>query len=129
MDIRAGLITTTILVILFAILSVRTGIRSVQSARNMTFFRLRRQRIAGGWRMLGTGLLLFLFAVWLGSFGESVAYQYFPPSPTPPMTPSLTPIPTITVSPTITLTPTITDTPSITDTPTLTSTPYIPPCN
>lgn len=77
--------------------------------------------------MLAAGVLLMLIAVWLGRFGEPVAYRYFPPSPTPSLTPSITPIPSITLSPTITLTPTITNTPSVTDTPTMTSTPFIPP--
>ena len=127
MDIRAGIITTIILTVLFALLLLRTGIRSIQSARKLTFYRLRQQRMSGGWRMLATGALLVLFAAWLGRFGEPVAYRYFPPSPTPSLTPTITLVPTITLSPTITLTPTITDTPSVTDTPTITSTPYIPP--
>ena len=127
MDIRAGIITTIILAVLFAILLLRTGIRSIQSARKLTFYRLRQQRMSGGWRMLGTGVILMLFAGWLGRFGEPVVYRYFPPSPTPSLTPTITLIPTITLSPTITLTPTITNTPSVTDTPTITSTPYIPP--
>lgn len=127
MDIRAGIITIIILTVLFALLLLRTGIRSIQSARKLTFYRLRQQRMSGGWRMLATGALLMLFAAWLGRFGEPVAYRYFPPSPTPSLTPTITLVPTITLSPTITLTPTITDTPSVTDTPTITSTPYIPP--
>ena len=127
MDIRAGIITTIILAVLFALLLLRVGIRSIQSARKLTFYRLRQQRMSGGWRMFGIGILLLLFAAWLGRFGEPVAYQYFPPSPTLTLSPTITTIPTMTLSPTITLTPTITDTPSITDTPTITPTPYIPP--
>jgi len=127
MDIRAGIITTIILAVLFALLLLRTGIRSIQLARKLTFYRLRQQRMSGGWRMLASGGILLLFAAWLGRFGEPVAYRYFPPSPTPSLTPTITLIPTITLSPTITLTPTITNTPSVTDTPTITSTPYIPP--
>lgn len=127
MDIRAGIITTIILAVIFAILLFRSGIRSIQSARKMTFYRLRKQRMSGGWRRLVISTFLLLFAAWLVGFGEPVAYQYFPPSPTPSLTPTITTIPTITLSPTITLTPTITDTPSVTDTPTITPTPYIPP--
>ena len=127
MDIRAGIFTTILLAVLAALIFFRVGIRSIQSARKLTFYRLREKRMSGGWRMLATGVLLLLFAVWLGRFGEPIAYRYFPPSPTPSLTPSITPIPSITLSPTITLTPTITDTPSITDTPTVTPTPYVPP--
>ncbi len=127
MDIRAGIITTILLAVLAALILFRVGIRSIQSARKLTFYRLRQKRMSGGWRMLATGVLLLLFAAWLGRFGEPIAYRYFPPSPTPSLTPSITPTPSITLSPTITLTPTITDTPSVTDTPSITPTPYIPP--
>ena len=127
MDIRAGIFTTVVLAVLFALFLLRMGIRSIQSARKLTFYRLRKQRMSSGWRMLAVGMLLLIFSIWLGRFGEPVAYRYFPPSPTITLTPTITTIPTITLSPTITLTPTITDTPSITDTPTITPTPYIPP--
>ena len=127
MDIRAGIITIIVLAVLLALILFRVGIRSLQSARKLTFYRLRQQRMSGGWRMLATGVLLMLFAAWLGRFGEPIAFRYFPPSPTPSLTPTITLIPTITLSPTITLTPTITDTPSVTDTPTITPTPFIPP--
>jgi len=126
MDIRAGIITTVILAVLFALILFRMGIRSIQSARKLTFYRLRQQRMSGGWRMLVVGVLMLLFAAWLGRFGEPVAYRYFPPSPTATLSPTISPVPSITLSPTITLTPTITDTPSVTDTPTLTTTPNIP---
>jgi hypothetical protein len=127
MDIRAGIIAAAVMTVLAAVWIFRTGIRTLQSARNLTFFRLRQQRMSAGWRLLGGGLLLLAFAVLLVRFGEPLAYQYFPPSPTPSLTPTRTLIPSITPTPTITLTPTITDTPSITDTPTITPTPYIPP--
>ncbi len=127
MDIRAGIITTIVLAVLFAIILFRMGIRSIQSARKLTFYRLRQQRMSGGWRMMVVSVLLLLFAVWLGRFGEPVAYRYFPPSPTATLSPTISPVPSITLSPTITLTPTITDTPSVTDTATLTTTPNIPP--
>ena len=127
MDIRTGIITTVFLAVVAAIFLWWLGIRSIQSARRLTFYRLRHKRMSGGWRMFAMGVLLLLFAAWLGRFGEPIAYRYFPPSPTITLTPTITTIPTITLSPTITLTPTITNTPSITDTPTMTSTPFIPP--
>ncbi len=127
MDIRAGIITAAVLAVLAAVWIFRTGIRTLQSARKLTFFRLRQQRMGAGWRQLATSLLILVLSALLLRFGEPVAYQYFPPSPTPSLTPTLTVIPTITDTPTITLTPTITDTPSTTDTPTITPTPYIPP--
>jgi hypothetical protein len=127
MDIRAGIFTTIVLAVVAALIFFRGGIRSIQSARKLTFYRLRRQRMSRGWRMLFTGVLTLFFAVWLGRFGEPIAYRYFPPSPTASLSPTISPVPSITLSPTITLTPTITDTPSVTDTPSITPTPFVPP--
>jgi type VI secretion system secreted protein VgrG len=126
MDIHAGIIAMALLAVIFAYFSVRGGLRTIRSARKMTFYRLRRQREAGGWRLLGLAIILLAFAVWMPLYGEPIAYQYFPPSPTPSPTPTITVIPSITVSPTITLTPTITDTPAVSATPTITSTPFLP---
>ncbi len=126
MDIHSGVIATVILLLLFAFFGARSGIRTLQSARKMTFYRLRRQREAGAWRWIGISLLLILIAVALPLYGEPIAYEYFPPSPTPSLTPTITIVPSITVSPTITLSPTITDTPLVTDTPTITPTPFLP---
>src|SRR5512143_2134566 len=126
MDIQSGAIALVLLALLFAVLSARSGLRTLQSARKMTFYRLRRQREAGGWRMLGLATLLVLIAVVLPLYGLPVAYQYFPPTPTITLTPTITGIPTTTVSPTITLSPTVTDTPLVTDTATITPTPSLP---
>jgi hypothetical protein len=126
MDIRAGVIAAALLTVVGAILAVRAAIRAIQSARQLTFYRLRAERMASGWRLFGLSVILLGVAAWLALNGESVAYQYFPPSPTPSATPSATGIPTMTLSPTITPTPTLTDTPLATDTPTATPTPFLP---
>ncbi|HET6845776.1 MAG TPA: hypothetical protein VFH29_03020 [Anaerolineales bacterium] len=126
MDLQAGTIAVVLLLVLFAILSVRSGIRTIQAARRMTFYHLRKQREASGWRQLGLGVLLLLVAVALPIYGLPIAYQYFPPSPTPSLTPSITPVPSIRLSPTITLSPTVTDTPVESATPTASVTPNIP---
>jgi hypothetical protein len=125
-DLQAGAIALVLLLVLFAILSIRNGIRTIQAARRMTFYHLRKQREAAGWRQLGLGVLLLLGAVALPIYGLPVAYQYFPPSPTPSLTPSITPVPSITLSPTITVSPTVTDTPVESATPTASATPNIP---
>ncbi len=126
MDIQSGVIALVLLLVLFAVIGGRNGLRAIRAARKMTFYRLRRQREAGGWRLLGISVLLLLLAIALPVYGLPIAYEYFPPSPTPSLTPTITPVPTITVVPTITLSPTITDTPLVTDTATATSTPFIP---
>ena len=126
MDIQSGFIAIAVILAVIALISMWNGIRDIQAARKMTFFRLRRQRIAGGWRLFGLALVLAVLAIALPVFGEPVAYQYFPPSPTVTLTPSLTPIPTITLTPSITVTPSITTTPAQTAAFTPTSTPFLP---
>lgn len=76
---------------------------------------------------MGLAVLLAAIAVVLPIYGLPIAYEYFPPSPTPTATPTKTQFATITLTPTITSTPTITDTPLVTNTPTASPTPYIPP--
>ncbi len=126
MDIRAGVITAAILAAVGAFFSLRAGIRAIQSARQLTFYRLRNERMASGWQLFGLAIGMVGLAAWLAFYGEPAAYQYFPPSPTASLTPTITAIPTITLSPTITLTPTLTETPLTTDTLTPTSTPFLP---
>ncbi len=126
MDLQSGTIALVALCAVLAVIAVRSGLRTIRSARKMTFYHLRRQREASGWRRLGAGLLLLLVGAALPLYGLPVAYQYFPPSPTPSLTPTITLVPTITLTPSITLSPTITDTPVVSDTPTASSTPHIP---
>jgi hypothetical protein len=126
MDIKSGVIALVVLAVIFAVLSARSGLHTLQSARKMTFYRLRRQRENGGWRLLILAALLIVFSVVLPLYGLPVAYQYFPPSPTVTLTPSITPFRSVTPTPTITLTPTVTDTPLVTNTPTITPTPSLP---
>ena len=126
MDLQAGAIAIAVLCTILALITMRGGLRAIRSARNMTFYHLRRQREANGWRQLGAGILLLLIAAAVPVYGLPAAYIYFPPTPTPSLTPTITIIPTITTTPTITLTPTITDTPLVSDTPTASETPHVP---
>jgi hypothetical protein len=126
MDLQSGAIALALMAVLFGVLTFRNGLRTIQSARKMTFYHLRRQREAIGWRRLGLAVLLLVLAAVLPVYGLPIAYEYFPPSPTPSLTPTITLVPTITLTPTITLSPTITDTPVVSDTPTVTPTPFIP---
>ena len=126
MDIHAGVIALTAMAVIAAYFSVRTGLRIFRSASKLKYYSLRRQRAADGWKLVALSLLLVGFAYWLPFHGEPLAYIYFPPSPSPSLTPTITPTPTITSIPSITLTPTITDTPSVTDTLTPTASPALP---
>lgn len=102
------------------------GVRSIQSARNLKFFRMRRDRIVRGWRMVIFSFGMVLTSVLLRGFAEPVIYHYYPPTVTVTLTATVTLTPTITLSPTITITPSITPTPAVSDTPTVTPTPDIP---
>lgn len=126
MDIQSGVIALVVIALAFAFFSLRSGLGAIRSARKMTFYRLRRQREAGGRRLIGLAVVLVLLAVAMPLYGLPVVYEYFPPTPMPSLTPTITMVPTITSVPTITLSPTITDTPLVTDTPTITPTPSLP---
>jgi len=115
MDIRAGIIATVVISFIGSLWILRSGFRTLRSARKLTFYRIKRQRQRGGWYTLGVGLLFLAASVALALYGQPVAYRYFPPSPTASLTPS------------ITLSPTITSSPSVSDTPTNAPTPFIPP--
>ncbi len=126
MDIHAGILASAFLLVIFSLLILRTGWQTILASRKMTFYRLRQERVTGGWRLIGIALFLFLVALWLPFFGEPIAYHYFPPSPTPTLTSTITVVPSITATSTITLTPVYTNTPELTNTPTVTFTPYLP---
>jgi hypothetical protein len=126
MDIHAGIIAASILMIAAAVFAARGAVRVMQSARKLSFYSLRRMRNANAWRLFFLALFLFACAAWLPLFGEPVIFNYFPPSLTPSLTPTITSTPTITLTPTITVQPTLTVTPAISNTPTLTLTPFLP---
>ena len=122
LDIQTGVLTAVILAAIGTALYILAGIRSIRASRRIAFYRIRREGMVRGWRYLFFGLLLAVLAVVVNSYGEPLAYSYFPPSPSPTITPTVTLTPTITPTPSITLTPTITQTPSESETPTPTQT-------
>jgi hypothetical protein len=126
LDIHTAVLTGFVLSIAFAILFVWAGVRAIRKARTLKFFRMRRDRMVGGWRMILAAFVLVILAFILNRFAEPVIYSFYPPTPTLTATPTLTLTPTITLTPSITLTPTITSTPSVTDTPTPSPTPHVP---
>ena len=127
LDVRTFTYTAVFLLAVGALMILLLGIRSIREGRRTRFFRIRQKKIAGGWWLILLSILFFIGAFFSGRYIEPVAYQYFPPSATPSLTPSITLTPTVSLTPTITLTPSITDTPAVTDTPTPTSTPFVPP--
>jgi len=125
-DIHTGVITFVALLSLLAAFGIVAGIRSIRKARTLKFFRMRRDRMVTGWRMLFVSLVFIVVAILARRFAEPIAYHYFPPTITPTLTSTVTFTPTISLTPTITLTPTVTPTPSVSDTPTITPTPHVP---
>lgn len=127
LDIHSAVVTTYIILALGAIALLWTGLRSIFSGRKTPFYRIRAQRMAGGWRAVTIAIIMGGLSFCLMSKGETTVYHYFPPSPTLSRTPTITLTPTISLTPSLTLTPTITLTPAISDTPTPLPSPFIPP--
>jgi hypothetical protein len=126
LDIHTAVQTAIIIAILTIIVSIWTGIRSIRKARTLKFFRMRRDRMVRGWRLMTFGVSLVFVTLFLNYFAEPLIYRAYPPTPTQTTTPTVTITPTITLTPTITITPSITVTPDVTDTPTITPTPFVP---
>lgn len=83
-----------LLVVLFAagaLLAAWAGIRSIQSARSVVFYRTRRARMMAGWQWLAAAVALTLFSVAFMFFGSPVIGQIFSPT----MAPATLPAPTL----------------------------------
>ncbi len=88
-----------------------------QEAHNIRYYIKRRRSLRWVYMLVGIGLLVGILSFLINQYSEPIIYKYFPPSPTPPATATVTLTPTITSTPTITLTPTLTATPLYTPTP------------
>ena len=108
------------------VFSLWFGILSIRRARRLPFFRMRRETMVRGWRLLAWAVLWAILAYLLNSKAEPIIYGFYPPTATFTLTPTPSLSPTISLTPTITLSPTITLTPAVSNTPTVTSTPYMP---
>jgi hypothetical protein len=126
LDIRAGVLAATFVTIVFFLISAITGAQTLLSGKKVKFFKLRRDQMMRGWRLIALGLFWVIVSTGIYFFGEPVAYRFITPSPTVPasLTPTITP--SISTTPTITETPTITLTPAESYTPTPSSTPFVP---
>jgi hypothetical protein len=126
LDIRSGVVVLVGILAALALLSLWRGAAAIRNARKLPFFRMRRERMVGGWRLIFFALLLIPIALLINYRAEPLIYSYFPPTATYTLTPTITFTPTISLTPTITLSPTITITPRISNTPTVTPTPFVP---
>ena len=126
LDIRDAVVTIALLAITGAVASIWLGIRRIRKGRKTGYYRLRRKMVASGVWMLALAPALAILAYLVARFAEPIAYTYFPPSPTPRPTQTISLTPTISLIPTITEIPSITPTPAISHTPTITPTPFMP---
>src|ERR1041385_9025036 len=80
----AGPIVILLVALLTAgtLLAARAGIRSIQRARKVVFYRTRRAYMLAGWQWLVLALILFSSTVASALFGEPVASQFLPLVPT-----------------------------------------------
>lgn len=126
LDIHDAVVTLIVLILLGAVVCVWGGVRAIRKGRKVSYYRLRQRQVAAGWWTIVFAFALAMGGVLLGQFGEPTIYQYFPPSPSPTLTGTVTFTPTISLTSTISLTPTITGTPAVSYTPTITVTPFMP---
>lgn len=126
LDIHTAIRTALVISVIALILSIWFGIQSIRKARALPFFRMRRDTMTRGWRLLAWAVFWGILAVLLNSQIEPFIYRYYTPTATFTLTPTITLTPSITLSPTITLTPSVTVTPAISNTPSITPTPALP---
>ncbi|MBK9209637.1 MAG: hypothetical protein IPL71_15580 [Anaerolineales bacterium] len=98
MDIHAGIIAASLLIVVAAFFVIRAAIRVMQTARKLSFYSLRRMHNANAWKLFFFALLLFACAIWLPFYGEPMVFEIFPPSPQT-LTPSVSETPTLTLTP------------------------------
>src|SRR5687768_14757122 len=86
--------TEAIIILLVALLAAgtllagRAGIRSIQQARKVVFYRTRNSYMVAGWQWLALALVLLSSTVASAFFGESLANQIFAPSTQTSIVPS-----------------------------------------
>lgn len=92
MSMETGIILIAALLAVGALFATRAGIRSIQSARRVSFFRLRRTYMLAGWRWLLLALVLFSISIASAMTGDSFFSQLVPqaPAPSAPPVPSAT---------------------------------------
>jgi hypothetical protein len=117
LDIDTTFKVILILLAIGIITSVSMAFKSLGAAKRLEFYRKRQDMMVYGWRMLLFAFVMAGVGFVFYRFGEPIAYQYFPPSPTITRTPTITITPTITLTLMNTLTPTITPTLAQTYTP------------
>jgi hypothetical protein len=126
LDIHTGVMTALVISLIALVFCIWYGILSIRKARQLPFFRMRRDTMMRGWRLLVWAVLWAIIAILLNSKAEPFIYSYYPPTATATLTPTITLSPTISLTPTRTLSPTVSLTSAVSHTPTVTITPFMP---
>jgi len=126
LDILSFLRTVIVLLIVGMVFAIWSGIKKLRTAKDIPYYKMRRQHLERGWQQILIGILLIGIGVVVWVFGKPAAYNLVEITVTPSITPSPTITPTGTQVPSATLSPTITLTPAESFTPTITPTPYVP---
>src|SRR5512143_456871 len=113
MDTEAIVILVVAMLAAGGLLAARAGVRSIQRARKVVFYRTRKAYMLAGWQWLALALILFSSTVASALFGEPMANQIFPQTGVPVDLPLSTPLP----SPTLNPPPPPTESPTTTPTP------------
>ncbi len=125
-DIKSFVNTAVVLIVFWGAWILWRGFRVIRNAGAINYFRMRREHVRAGWRLIFFGFILVVFAMVLKVQGEPVAYRFISVTVTSTLAPTQTLTPTITPTPTITLILSITPTLSEISAPESTIPPNIP---
>ena len=89
LDIKTAVVALIVMAALGGLILFLGGLRTIRTGQKLPFFRKRQDLLARGWRSVFMAVLLVVFAVVIGRFGEPAAYKVFPPSPTITQTPTI----------------------------------------
>jgi hypothetical protein len=126
LDIATFINTAMVLIIFIGMFVFWRGVQGIRDSMSINFIRVRRARVAAGWRMMFLGFFLAAIGLLLKVYGEPMAYRYIPVTPTPTITPTAIPLPSITPTPPGTSVSAITLTPAESFASSGTQTPHIP---
>jgi len=99
LDIKSFINTAVILISLAGFLAIWRGAQGIRASYSITYIRVRRARVAAGWRLILLGIIMVFAGFFIKIYGEPVIYNYVPVTPTPTLTPTETPMPSLTSIP------------------------------
>ena len=73
LDIRAAVQVAIALSLVGVVLCIWLGVRAIRKGRTLRFFRMRRDSMVRGWRLIFAALFLGLLAFLLSRFGSATA--------------------------------------------------------